>query len=316
MSYWKQIQVTDNTGNLVEVSPYGEEHVVEPGRVAGGVFNDSVLDPNFFSATNTAGGTTTVANTVATLATNTTANGATRLQTVQAARFVGGTSNRFYGRIQLPDTGVANNVRRWGMLGPSQTNGIYFKLNGTAALVAATLNAGVETTYALSLPAGFALTNLNLYAIDYNSGSVYFTINGAVAYTLLATSPYLSNLQLYAFIDNTNSGGSITNVTISTLDVAAYRLGRLSTQPIAGRITTANTYILKYGPGLLHRITLNNPTGTLLTVYDNTAGSGTTLAVINTPAQANPVTLEFGIQFSNGLTVVSTGTWDATIAYE
>lgn len=316
MSYWKQIQIVDPSKDVAEVTPYGELHTIQPVRIAGGVFNDSSLDPNIFSHTDTNGGSISVANTVATLSTNTTANGAERLQTLQAARFVGGTSNRIYGRISLGDAGTANNVRRWGALGTGATNGIYFKLNGTATLVGATLNAGTETTYALNLPAGFSLTALHLYEIDYNSGSVYFSIDGVVVYAMMATAPYIGNLQLYGFIDNTNSGGSTTNVTISSLDLAAYRLGRLSTQPIYGRITTAATTNFKQGPGLLHRITLNNPGGTLITIYDSLTGAGTVLAVINTPAQANPVSLEYGFQFSTGLSVVSTGTWDATIIFE
>lgn len=316
MSFWKQIQIIDATGNLAEITPYGEQHIVEPVRIAGGVFNDSVLDPSFYAATNANGGTATVLNTVLTAATNTTANGASAVQTVQAGRFIGGTSNRFYGRISLGDTGTVNNIREWGVRGPGATNGIYFKLNGTAALVAATMKTGVETTYALTFPAGFSLTNLNLYEIDYNSGSVYFIINGTVVYTLNATAPYIGNFQLFAFLSNTNSASSTTNVTASALQLTIYRLGKIVTQSIAGRITTAATTTFKQGPGLLHRITLNDPGGTLITIYDNTAGSGTTLAVINTPAQANPVTLQYGIQFSTGLTVVSTGTWDATIVFE
>ncbi len=316
MSYWKQAQIIDPSGDLAEVTPYGELHTIEPVRISGGVFNDSALDPSFFSHTDTNGGTTTVTNAVSTLATNTTANGAERLQTAQAARFIGGTSNRFYGRIYTGDAGTLNNVRRWGFLDPGATNGIYFKLNGTATLVGATLNGSTEITYVLTLPAGFLLTGLHLYEIDYNSGSVYFAIDGVVAYTLSATAPYIGNLQLYAFIDNTNSGGSTTNVTISCLDLAGYRLGKISTQPIYGRITTAATMTFKQGPGLLHTLTLNNPGGTIITIYDSLTGSGTVLAVINTPAQANPVTLSYGFQFSTGLTVVSTGTWDATIVFE
>ena len=316
MSYWKQQQIIDTTGNLTEVTPYGELHSIQPVKISGGVFNDSVLDSSFFSATNSNGGTTTVLNTIATLATNTTANGSTRLSSVQAAQFIGGTNNRFYGRISTGDIGTANNVRRWGLIGTGTTNGIYFKLNGTSTLVAATLNAGVETTYSLTLPAGFTITNLNLYEIDYSSGEAYFVINGVPVYILQATAPYIGNLQLYAFADNTNSAGSITNVTMACVNLTAYRLGNISTQPIYGKITTAATTTFKLGPGKLHRITLNNPTGTLITVYDNTAGSGTVIAAINTPAQANPVTLEYGTQFSTGLTVVSTGTWDATIIFE
>ncbi len=313
MSYWKQIQVVDQTGNLTEVTPYGEVHSVEPVRIAGGVFNDNTLNANFFTATNTNGGTSTVTNTLLSLATNTTANGATQVYTAQIARFVGGSSNRFYGRILTGDTGTANNTRRWGLMAPGGTDGVYFKLSGTTLSVN-TRKGGTESS--VTITPSITLTNLNLYEIDYNSGTIYFIIDGTVVYTLNALVTYTNNIQFTAFIDNTNAAGSTTNVTISAVNLSVYRLGSLITQPIYGRITTAATTTFKLGPGLLHRITLNNPTGTLITIYDNTAGSGTTIAVINTPAQANPVTLEYGTQFSNGLTVVSTGTWDATIIFE
>lgn len=83
-----------------------------------------------------------------------------------------------------------------------------------------------------------------------------------------------------------------------------------------GHITTAATTTFKSGAGILWRLVLGEAAGTLITIYDNTAGSGTVISVINTPAQANCVTLWYGLQFTTGLTVVSTGTWDATIVYQ
>ena len=321
MTYINRFLLKDVTGNIVEITPYGELHTIEPVRISGGVFNDSVLDSSFFTATNANGGTATVTNTVLTVATNTTANGSSQVQTVQAARFVGGTSNRFYGRIYLGDTGTANNIREWGMRGPGATNGIYFKLNGTAALVGATANAGTETTYALALPAGFSVTSLHLYEIDYNSGIVYFVIDGQVVYTLTATAPYLGNIQLFPFISNVNSGGSTTNLSAFCVDLTAYRLGKVSSQAIYGTVTTAATYIFKRGPGKLRAIIVGTPTSSAstLTVYDNTSATGTPILVVNGPAQANPVTLSMGndgVDLSTGLTVVSTGTWSAMFVFE
>lgn len=313
MSYFKQLQITDQMGNLADITSYGELNTVKSVRLAGGVFNDGTINPNFYTVTNINGGTTTVANATATLATNTTANGTTRLYTTQIARFIGGTQNRFYGRIFLGDTGTTNNTRRWGVMSAGATDGIYFKLSGSTLSVC-TLKGNVESSTVIT--PSITLTNLNLFEIEYNSGIIYFIINGVLELTLTLTVTATNTEQFYSFIDNTNSGGSTSNVTISTVHLSVYRLGELKTQPIAGRITTAATTVFKYGPGLLHRITLNNPTGTLITIYDNTTGSGNAIAIINTPAQANPVTLEYDVEFSNGLTVVSTGTWDATIVFE
>lgn len=315
MSYWKQIQVYDPTNNVADVTPYGELHTINPVRIAGGIFYDSTLDTSFFAATNINGGTTTVANDVATLATNTTANGATKLSTAQRARFVGGTSNRFYGRLYLGDSGTVNNVRRWGFLNNAGTDGVYFKLSGTTLSVN-TLKGSVESS--TTITPSITLTNLNLFEIDYNSGVIYFVINGVVVYTITPTAPVVNTEQLFAFADNTNSGGSTTNVTLNALHLSAYRLGRMSTQAISQRVTTAGTYVMKYGPGLLRYITVGTPasSSSTLTVYDNTSATGTIIDVVQGPSQANPVTLTYGLAFSNGLTVVSTGTWSAVVIFE
>jgi hypothetical protein len=69
------------------------------------------------------------------------------------------------------------------------------------------------------------------------------------------------------------------------------------------------TTVVKSGAGWLHTLTINikGASGNTVTVYDNTAGSGTVIAVID-PTQ-NLVTLTFDAAFTVGLTVViATGT--------
>jgi hypothetical protein len=83
----------------------------------------------------------------------------------------------------------------------------------------------------------------------------------------------------------------------------------------ANHITTATTTVVKTGPGVLHAFTVGTGgASSTATVYDNTAASGTVLAVISTAAQAN---LVLDIGFSIGLTVVTaTGTpADITVSY-
>lgn len=313
MSYFKNIQITDPNSDIAWVSPYGELHTVIPIRLAGGVFTGSSQNPAFFTPATANGGSVAQSNGQIVLATNITANGSASLTSAQIGRFVGGTSNRFYARIYLGDTGAANNVRRWGLLNFAGTDGAYFKLSNTTLSVC-TLKGSVET--ATTITPAITLTNLNLFQIDYNSGLIIFIINSQIVAVQTPTAPYANTTQFACFTDNTNSAGSTTNCSLSCLHLTIYRLGQIETQAIAGRVTTAGTYNLKYGPGTLHKITLNNPTGTLITVYDSVTGSGTTIAAINTPAQADPVTLVYDVQFSNGLTIVSTGTWDATVIYQ
>jgi hypothetical protein len=82
---------------------------------------------------------------------------------------------------------------------------------------------------------------------------------------------------------------------------------------ITGDATTA----VKATPGMLHTITLNNPIATeTITIYDNTAASGTKIGTITVPASPMPVTLTYDIVFTAALTIVTaTATSDITVSY-
>lgn len=96
------------------------------------------------------------------------------------------------------------------------------------------------------------------------------------------------------------------------------------------RITGNATTVVSSGPGALAAILIgNNTTGGTITVYDNTAASGTVIMQLNiatpsggllsTSGQPSPVLIgPFGIEFLTGLTVVTSGSSnnDITILYE
>lgn len=76
------------------------------------------------------------------------------------------------------------------------------------------------------------------------------------------------------------------------------------------QISTNTTTAVKASPGLLHTITINTSgaSSNTITVYDNTAGSGTIIATIDGTADPGH-TLVFDLQFNVGLTIVTaTGT--------
>jgi hypothetical protein len=77
------------------------------------------------------------------------------------------------------------------------------------------------------------------------------------------------------------------------------------------------TTTIKAGEGVLHSISINTKgaTGNTATVYDNTAGNGTTIATVDTTAQIQ--TLLYDLQFTTGLTIVlATGTSaDITVSW-
>lgn len=85
------------------------------------------------------------------------------------------------------------------------------------------------------------------------------------------------------------------------------------------RITTAATTVVKAAAGHLRLIAMNTKVATgTVTLYDNTAGSGTIIGVITFGAAllSDQGTSEiFDLNFNTGLTIVTTGTMDLTVVY-
>ncbi len=82
-------------------------------------------------------------------------------------------------------------------------------------------------------------------------------------------------------------------------------------------ITTSTTTTVKSGAGVLHIVNVNTD-GTVastVTIYDNTAGSGTKIATIDSLTLSGP--FQYDIAFTIGLTLVTTGTSapDITVSY-
>lgn len=82
-------------------------------------------------------------------------------------------------------------------------------------------------------------------------------------------------------------------------------------------VSTVATTVVKGSAGNLHTITVNSK-GTVastVTVYDNTAGSGTVIAVLDSLTLSG--TFVFDVAFATGLTIVTTGTVapDVTVSY-
>lgn len=77
-----------------------------------------------------------------------------------------------------------------------------------------------------------------------------------------------------------------------------------------GNVAAQATTTHKTGAGTLRRIVVNKATANgVLTVYDNTAGSGTKIATITMPGTLlqNHFVLEYGLEFGTGLTIVGSG---------
>lgn len=83
-------------------------------------------------------------------------------------------------------------------------------------------------------------------------------------------------------------------------------------------ISAAATTVVKSGAGQFIGVVFNKLVALgVITIYDNTAGSGTKIATITNPASllASLASLPFNIRFSTGLTVVTSLGDDLTVIY-
>lgn len=81
-------------------------------------------------------------------------------------------------------------------------------------------------------------------------------------------------------------------------------------------ITAAGTNVVKSGAGTLVGIINNKPVSlSSITVYDNTAASGNKIGTLTNPLAllSQQVNLLHDVAFTNGLTVVTSGSDDITI---
>jgi hypothetical protein len=86
-----------------------------------------------------------------------------------------------------------------------------------------------------------------------------------------------------------------------------------------GNMTTATTTTHKSGAGILHKIIVNTLVASAtITVFDNTAGSGTKIATITLPSTITgdqPFALTYDLSFATGLTITTSGGTDLTVVY-
>lgn len=84
-------------------------------------------------------------------------------------------------------------------------------------------------------------------------------------------------------------------------------------------ISTATTTTVKNAKGYLRSIVLNKPVASAtITIYDNTAASGTKIGTITLPATLlsdAPSTCYYDCEFGVGLTIVTDQATDITVVY-
>lgn len=324
-------RATDSEGNLrvciqdfedvglgfkVLISPMGELRVSEHVKLVGEKFEGTTVDANFWASTVVGTGSVAQANSEATLSTGATANSSILLNSVRSARYVGSYPNYYRGVIECPAiTGAC--TRRWGAF--DATDGFFFSYDGTTLSVV-TRKGGADTTVASGSFNGaegstFAIdVNSHTYEIDWTNSSVWFMVDNKFIHKYSGnTDPAANNQSLKVGAQILNTGGNTNNNTLKIRTHTINRVGPLESEKIYKNLTGAATTVLKYGAGRLKRINNNAGLGTAV-VYDNTAGSGTTIATITF---SNNLNYDFDCPFFTGLTIVTTGTsQNSTIIYE
>jgi hypothetical protein len=81
-------------------------------------------------------------------------------------------------------------------------------------------------------------------------------------------------------------------------------------------ITSQTTTVIKSAPGVLHTVCVNTPAnGGTITIYDNTAGSGTKIGTV-TSETAVVGCVTYDVAFWTGLTIVTaTASPDITVSF-
>ena len=308
-----------NDGRHVWVSPTNQLNTVPTVRLVGTNFDGTVKDPNFWTEA-VANDGTVVQDGEIVLETNTTANGAAVYSSVRRARFIVGSALQFTGAFAFVTAGTPDNVRRCGAYDDNE--GFFFQLDGTTFSVGSRKGAADTLISSGSFNGNLGSTftpTANVYYkldIEWTPIGAFYYVNSVLLHKSVG-GHLTSVLTLPIRFENVNDNDSVVDVVMDCLGVVITRQGELITNPTYYHISgNAATHILKRGAGTLQKIIFNNTLGTSITIYDNTAASGTVIGIITTTTAAVGV-WEYNAPFSTGLTLVTVGNnLDATIVYE
>lgn len=197
------------------------------------------------------------------------------------------------------------------------TNGLALDITVDSLLKpSSTLSAVSTITNTVTVKADTLVNQTNAFKVD---GSAVTQPVSAVSLPLptgAATESTLSALSAkFSALGQTTMAASVPVVLASNHSDIVTKKSASS----YAHLNSTGTTTIKSGAGILRRVVINTKGGTLntFTIYDNTSGSGTVIAAIDT---TNGVlgNFEYNVAFSTGLTVVNAiGTSaDITVIYE
>jgi hypothetical protein len=284
--------------------------------LVGTSFNGTTKDTNFWTEA-VVGSGSVVQDGEINLYTGTTADSSASYVSVRKSRKVPGSANQFRAVARLKTDPQANNVRRIGAY--NGTDGCYFQVNGTTFGIGTIYNSTHTVVNSGSFNGNYGAsvtmdTITKRLVIDITEFSVSFFVDDILLHKVIASSgPICSTYNLPVKMENVNSGGNTTDNSFEVMFACIQRLGNPTTSGKPVFIGTNATTILKYGAGILQRV-INVDNAGSVTIYDNTAASGTVISSIDTAKALG--TLDFQSPFSDGLTVVTALGAKITVVYE
>lgn len=245
---------------------------------------------------------------------------------LQLMRQMSGATQLFETVVRL-DTNNGNAIYQWGLF--DNQNGFFFELNnGVFSFVSRSAGSDTKVTYSSGngvtqdgiFDPTTDLTKMNQFNIMFGGLSCRWLINGRIAHSIGTNTislPLTQALTLpfrYIVVNNTANTRSIFS-----RGTTFKRLSPVAVAPRYVNITTATTTVVKAGGGTLRSVIINGvaAAGTI-TMFDNTAGSGTKIGTIsvNNSLSVNPIQLTYGVEFSTGLTIVTGTANDLTVIYD
>jgi len=354
-----KIGITDGTGNLVGVGidqqgeyrirsdatvedTYGhynaidfmhQMRVVMPHRLVGTGFMGTTIDPNFWTLTATGTAATGTQTDLDFNLTSGTASGSyAQLQSVRPGRFVFVNPMIFRTALKVTSVEVASNTRRWGVFSVASgtttpDNGFYFALNASGVLsVNAVASQAVTSVVAGAFNGSVASitmdTNISDYEIHYFVMKTEFYRKNILLHTMTPTSSLMANsLSVPITIQTVNASGATVAGVIDCHAATIVKMGKDETQPTSKYFSATNSgTVVKYGAGIMHSLVFGgNSNGCTVTLYDNTASSGTVMySTGNMSANTVPFSLDLHqVPFFTGLTILISGAnCNVTIIYE
>jgi len=327
--------LADQYGFTGSFDPSHQLAIAEPFHLVGPVFVGTVTDTNFWTVGNSGAGSGadigSTTTSVATLTSGTANSGYGKLASVCLGRFIPGSPGRFKGYLRLTALSVANTIRAWGAVTLSTVapqDGFFFSVNGSGILSVNSASGGAVMSVASGSFNGTVETvtldtNLHTYEIVYTSSGAWFLVDGVLIHTMLATTaPLVTIMTLPIGAWSANSASGTASAVLQCFNVSIYRLGRGEATNTSHYFSAATTgTVLKYGAGEVHRLLISAPAANnVITLYDNTAASGTVLwgsGTINNAGNPLPFFMDLSdLPFFNGLTYVQTGNTGVTIIYE